>query len=55
MKANPFKVWLLTSDLFYTTDFFLILDNVKRSWNRRVKLGDASLTEDKVGCDLKAY
>lgn len=55
MKLNPIKVFLLALDLIYITDLFLIQDKAKRSWNKRLKLENVSLTEDKVGCDLKAY
>lgn len=55
MRANTFKVLLLVSDLIYITDLYLILDNAKRSSNRRLQLENASVTEDKVGCDHKAY
>jgi len=55
MKANPFQAFLLASDLIYVTALFLMLDNGKRSWNKRLKLQNALLTEDKVECDLKAY
>lgn len=55
MKANLFQVLLLTSDFTYTNWPLPNLKHHKKVWDKRVELEDASLTEDKVGCDLKAY